>query len=807
MDLFEHADGIGRGPAPPAPAVPVPQVRGARPGSPFAAGAARHPAFRRAAPAPPPARLPVARPAVAPAHAAASEELRGKVRRVVCRTESGFTVLAIRTGNGSEVSLQTLTAQEFREGDAIIAEGAWGDYRGRPQFRAEVVRADMPRGARGVADWLRGGAVRGIGPAAIAKLAAAFGDRLPDVAGDAAALRKGGLKPAQADALAKTWNANAGMGELEARLRGFGLKPRQAVRVIEEYGAAAIRIIETNPWEMVDIEGIGFPTADRIAGEAGLDMTCSARIQAGMHWAFGEMLAREGHCGMPEPELVSSAAEMLDVGQDVIRHGMDRFADGARILRCGLTGLVFPSALLHAEEVAVDNIAALLARSAGAVAPEDAERAVLRAEAELGVALDRDGGQFAAAVMALSNAVTIITGGPGTGKSTAQAVIVKAHSYFGREDARVQLAAPTGRAAKRLSETSGRQARTIHRLLEFSPGEGGFLYSARNPLRLDVAIIDEISMVDTRLFASLAEALPPDACLTLVGDADQLPSVGPGQVLRDLIDSGLVPVARLTRVHRQAAGSGVAVAAQRINRGEPPEQPGGAMRGFSVTHKADHEVIAAVVKLVRFGLPEAGFDPMRDVQVIAAMRRGDTGVEALNRALKAALNPASDDGNTIRLGVRELTAGDRVMQQRNDYQKGVYNGEVGIVTAVGHDAEPGGTRTGWATADFSGVEARYTAKDAEDIDLAYAATVHKVQGCETPVVVFAAPRGHRRMLNRNLLYTGVTRARMDCRIVGDRQTVDTAPSIADAARRHTGLRERLAFVMENENSPSRTQFR
>jgi exodeoxyribonuclease V alpha subunit len=726
------------------------------------------------------------------------EEIVCRVRRVIYQMkDSGFTVLAVRTEDREEVSLQAHTSQSFRENDRIVARGDWVTYKGRPQFKAASVRPEIPKGASGVVAWLKGGAVPGVGPAAVKKLLATFGESLPEAMRDADTLGRVVTKR-QAAALAHAWNANAGLGELEAKLREMGLLPRQAVKVIEQYGARAPRQLKTDPWAIFEIEGIGFKTCDRIAETNGLDMRHPSRLDTGLRWALNESLNRNGHCGLPPGALLSAAAAMLDLEQEDLDTAMEVFLSGGRVVVDDVTGLVYPPAMLATEEAAAKHLAALLVRSRARVSPEVAEDAVRRAERELGKELDRDGGQLEAAIAALSNSVTIITGGPGTGKSTTQEVIVKAQEMLGRGADDVRLGAPTGRAAKRLAETSGREAMTIHRLLDWKASIGGFAHDANNPLKLTVAILDEISMVDLRLFASLVEAMPLDSALVLVGDADQLPSVGPGQVLRDLIASGLIPVARLTRVHRQAEGSGIAVAAQRINRGESPEEAGGRMRGFKVVHKPDHALFAEIVRLVRFELPERGFDPMKDVQVVAAMRVGEVGVDALNAALKAALNPVLPDGRSIRMPTGDFTIGDRVMQIRNDYEKGIYNGEVGTVTGVGYDADPRGGQRPWVTADFGGVVGRYTPASATEVALAYATSVHKVQGCEAPFVVFAAPWGHRRMLGRNLLYTGVTRARLECLVVGDKATVDEAPKKADFMRRHTGLRERLVRAVEAE---------
>ena len=805
MELTDTADA----PAAAEDTTPRRPVLPMRPMSPFS----RSMASLRAVPGAAPARS-AARTAAAPEAEPSPDQIEGRISRIICKRipDSGFIVLALSMPGGKETTVQANTSQELRELDELVALGTWSTYKGRRQFKAETLRLRMPRNARGVASWLKS-AVKGIGPATIARLVESYGDALPDMMRNPEALRLGGLRqPGLAEEASRRWCANGGLGELEATLRKLGIRSsKQVVRIIERFGASAENVVATNPWELTEVEGIGFPTADAIARENGLSLEAPRRLQTGLSWVLSECLNRGGHCGMPENQLVSAASEMLEVAVEVVEAAMERFIDDVNVVLDDETKLVFPGELIDAERNAARHLAALLARSGGARSPAAAEAAVLRAERELGVSLDRDGGQFEAAVMALSQAVCVITGGPGTGKSTTQAVIVKAHSYFGRDAGRISMAAPTGRAAKRLTETSGQEARTIHRLLAFSAAAGGFTYDEDNQLQTDVCIVDEFSMVDIRLFASLAEALPLDCVFTLVGDADQLPSVGPGQVLRDLIASGVVPTARLTRVHRQAAGSGIAVAAQRINAGNAPEEPGTRMRGFSVSHKPDGALLAEIVRQVRFVLPEQGFDPMRDVQVMAAMRKGDVGVDVLNQALKDALNPALDDGRTVRffertimvdgrperVAKRTFTVDDRVMQFRNDYSKGVYNGETGTITAVGTEND-GNISRPWVTVDFTGTEARYTPDDAEDLDLAYAATVHKIQGCEAPVVIFATPDSHRSMLDRNLLYTGVTRARIECRIIGDRHVVNAAPRRTGAGRRHTGLRERLVAAMRAE---------
>lgn len=724
------------------------------------------------------------------------EEIKGRIIRVIFHAaDSGYTVLAARIhGEKKDATIQVTTGIKVNAGDKVRAHGEWTTYKGKPQFKADMIQMEIPEGAKGVAEWLRNGAVQGVAQGTIRKMIKAFGEDIQNVIGDAEALAEV-IPQTKADAIAKAWNSNANQPQLVTALFEVGLKPKQIARVIEQYGAAAMKKIETNPWEFVEtIEGIGFPTADQIARAKGLSMTSAKRIMTGLDWVLNESLNRDGHCGIPKNALLSNAVDMLQVPEEVVEHSFNDFLDGVNVVEDTDVNLVYSRSLWDAENDLADKLAALQCRPFRFMDKEEAESLLEETEAELGIRLDRDGGQIDAATMVLSNGVSIITGGPGTGKSTTQRAIVKALSDAGK---RVALAAPTGRASKRLSETSGQDAQTLHRLLVYSPMDGCFVHNEDNPLKIDVVIVDEFSMVDIRLAASVVSALPPHAMLLMVGDFDQLPSVGPGQVLRDLILSEVLPVARLTRVHRQAEGSGIAIAAHRINTGLTPMDPEDPMRGFSVINKKDHEAIDEVIRLVRFELPEMGFDPMKDVQILTSMKVGDVGTEALNIALKSALNPASDDINhSVTLIKKTFSIGDRIMQMRNDYQKGVYNGEVGTVIAVGEETNEDGKKTKFLKADFDGVEAMYLPSEVDDIELAYAATVHKSQGCEFPVVIFVAAMSHRRMLNRNLLYTGVTRSRTECIIVGEQNAIERAVETADSFRRHTGLQYRIMHAME-----------
>lgn len=758
----------------------------------------RSPLFRRFAVNPPTA-------AAAPRRVAAAkavpewERLTGVVRRVLHHTPgNGFTALVLRIPGG-DAKVQGWSRRRVREGERLAVEGTWGEWRGSRQFKAEMLRRDGPATPEFALEWLYG--VPDLDPQTARYMAQSLGRGLPDALSNVDQLASAGLSHPVAEALCAAWRLEQESPELEARLRHLGLSPQQALQAVSRFGLEIRTLLDSDPWQLSEIGSIGFRDADTMARANGFSETSEARLRAGMRWVLAEALKGQGHCGLTEAMVVAGGAKALDLPETLLQDAFAGFVDGTTIQIDPVTGLVFQTELLQAEQKLVERILAMLSSPPSAALQLRAVAAVEAAERSLGVQLDRDGGQFEAAAMALSHSISIITGGPGTGKSTTQAVIVLALEFMGMERDRIRLAAPTGRAARRLAEVSGREAWTLHRVLDFDPVHRCFRRGPLRPLDMDYAIVDEFSMVDLTLAMSLLCATPAGSRLLMVGDVDQLPSVGPGQVLRDLIESGQVPVARLTRVHRQAAGSGIAAAAAQVNAGLPPDTSED-VRDFRIEECSDAALTEAVLETVRFELPEQGFDPLRDVQVIASMRRGDLGIEQLNIAIKAALNPATSDAATVTLGRLTLTVHDRVMQVRNDYGKGVYNGEVGRITAVGTDMQPNGKQRAWAKADFSGVEARYTAEEADDLDLAYAVTVHKVQGCEAPVLLFLVPREHRHMLTRNLFYTGITRGQLLVIVMGDRRTIAAAPQNERARLRLTGLQQRLAnHKMLTNNEP------
>lgn len=722
-------------------------------------------------------------------------EVSGKVTAVIYTTSDGYAVYAVRGNDGKDHKVTVTSDVKAKKGDKIVAKGSWSTYKGQPTFKAVMIMHDIPKGARGVVTWLKTGPATGVGKATAEKLAKHFGDELIDVVGDASRLVEAGIPKSRAEAIAEAWNSNASQPELVEFLGRFGIGEMTIAKIVKRFGAAARRIVQENPWRLAEtIDGVGFATADDIALEAGHKKDSAARLQAGVRFALDQKTAREGHCGLPFDILVDEAVRLLAVDRSLVQAATRQVMEDKTVITDDVTGLIYPEGLHKAEQGLAERLKKLLEH--GSRIPEDTARAAIEAAvAELGVI--RDESQVEAAVMAVTSPLSIITGGPGTGKSTTQRVIVSALEALGRE---VVLAAPTGRAAKRLAEVSGRPASTCHRLLSFSAEKGGFEFDASCPFEEDNIIIDEFSMVDVRLGQAFMDAVKRDGAVTIVGDVDQLPSVGAGQVLRDLIEAGAIPVARLKTVHRQKGDSGIVVAASRINSGLSPVVEGDDLNGFElhsgmIETGSPEALRATVVDLMARRLPSMGYDPISDIQVLSSMRKGELGIHVLNEELKKALNPANEK-NSVEVRKRVFSIGDRVMHLRNDYAKKVYNGEVGTVTWVGTRKNDDNRDEPSFRVDYSGYQAFYGPSDVQDVELSWAATVHKSQGCEFPVVIFVCPDAHRRMLTRNLLYTAVTRAKKLCVVVGHETALEHAVANADVDSRFTGLSRRLAEEME-----------
>ena len=711
------------------------------------------------------------------------EVLAGAVERVTFHGEdSGFCVLRVKARGHRELVTVVGHAAAVAAGEWITASGEWvNDRTYGPQFRSRFLKATAPTSTEGIEKYLGSGMIRGIGPVYAKKLVRAFGERVFDVIeSEPGRLREvGGIGPVRAERITVAWAEQKAVREIMMFLHGHGVGTARAVRIFRTYGADAVQVMSENPYRLArDIRGIGFRTADAIAMRLGIGKSAMIRLRAGVSHALTEAM-NDGHCGLPAAELLPAAAELLEAPEDLVRTAIDEELDAGNVVtdRVGDTPCVFLAGLHRAEQ----GIAERLQRIAQGPLPWpriDPDKALPWIERRTGLLLADS--QRDAVRLALSSKVLVVTGGPGVGKTTIVNAILR---ILAAKGAGLLLCAPTGRAARRMTETSGFEARTIHRLLEVDPASGGFRRDAGHPVDCDLLVVDEASMVDVPLMHALVKAVPERAALLIVGDIDQLPSVGPGQVLADIIGSGTVPVVRLTEVFRQAAKSRIIVNAHRINAGGVPElEPPETISDFYFVPADDPEgAVPKVLELVRTRIPRRfGLDPVRDIQVLCPMNRGGVGARSLNIELQAVLNPAGER-RVERFGWT-FARGDKVMQVENDYDKDVYNGDIGRID----DVDP---ELGEVAARFDGRAVTYGFGELDALVPAYATTIHKSQGSEYPAVVIPLMTQHYVMLRRNLLYTGVTRGKRLVVLVGQRKAVAIAVKAASGRRRWSKLRE------------------
>lgn len=714
-----------------------------------------------------------------------SEALAGLVERVTFHNpETGFCVLRVKTRGQRDPIIVVGHAGAISAGEFVQLVGSWvNDRVYGQQFRASFLKSSPPTTLEGIERYLGSGLIRGIGTVYAKRLVHGFGDAVFDIIEQQPErLREvPGIGPRRADRIIASWREQKVIREIMLFLHTHGVGTSRSVRIFRTYGAEAVAVISENPYHLArDINGIGFRTADQIAANLGIEKTAPIRLRAGIHYALAEAMD-DGHCGLPADELIAFAAKLIEVPALLTEEALDHeiaagdvVADMVADRRC-----VFLAALYRTEQ----DIAARLRDLSRGDAPWpmiDATVAIPWVEAKTGLALVES--QREAIRVALTSKVMVITGGPGVGKTTLLNAILR---IVTAKDVRVALCAPTGRAAKRLSESTGHQAKTIHRLLETDPRSGSFRKDETSPLACELLVIDEASMVDIFLIRALLRALPQSAALLIVGDVDQLPSVGPGQVLADIIGSGAVPTVRLSEVFRQAAQSQIILNAHRINRGQMPflEQTGPGSDFYFIDAAGPEDVLAKLSAVVMRRIPQAfGLDPVRDVQVLCPMNRGATGARMLNIALQQALNPPGER-SVERFGWT-FCPGDKVMQIENDYDRDVYNGDLGFVSRIDQDEAE-------MHVMFDDREVSYGFGELDTLVLAYATTIHKSQGSEYPAVVIPLTTQHYIMLARNLVYTAVTRGRRLVVIIGQRKAIAQAVRNHGTARRWSKLRERL----------------
>jgi exodeoxyribonuclease V alpha subunit len=713
------------------------------------------------------------------------EVLAGLVERVTYHNaENGFCVLRAKARGHRDLVTVVGHAAAIAAGEWITASGGWvNDRTHGQQFKAQFLRTSAPTSAEGIEKYLSSGMIRGVGPVYAKKLVRAFGEKVFDVIeATPDRLREiDGIGPVRAASILAAWAEQKAVREIMVFLHSHGVGTARAVRIFKTYGADAIQVMTENPYRLArDIRGIGFKTADAIAMKLGIEKIAMVRVRAGISYALTEAMD-EGHCGLPTGELIPLAEKLLEVPQGLIHTALDLERQEGSVIadRIGERDCIFLAGLHGAERAVAERLRTLIN---GALPWPwiDPEKALPWVEQRTGLTLAES--QTAAVRLALTAKVLVITGGPGVGKTTIVNSILR---ILAAKGVGILLCAPTGRAAKRMSEATGMEARTIHRLLEVDPKAGGFRRGLDNPLDCDLLVVDEASMVDILLMHALLKAVPNQAALLIVGDVDQLPSVGPGQVLADVIGSGAIPVVRLTEVFRQAAKSRIIVNAHRVNQGQMPEfdQPEQDSDFYFVPADDPETAVGRIIELVKTRIPRRfGLDPIRDIQVLCPMNRGGVGARSVNIELQAALNPAGDH-KVERFGWT-FAPGDKVMQIENDYDKEVYNGDIGYID----DVDPNASEV---LTNFDGRSVTYGFGELDMLVPAYATTIHKSQGSEYPAVIIPVLTQHYPMLQRNLLYTGVTRGKRLVVLVGQKKAVAIAVRNISGRRRWSKLEEWL----------------
>ncbi len=714
-----------------------------------------------------------------------TERLSGSIERVTFHNEeNGFSVLRLKVRGKRDLATVVGVAAAPSAGEFVECIGAWQNDRVHGmQFRAHQITPVAPNTLDGIERYLGSGLIKGLGPFFAKKLVSMFGDSVLEVIESEPdrLLEVSGIGQKRATLIATSWAEQKAVRDIMLFLQSHGVGTARAWRIYRLYGDAAIAKVSENPYRLsLDIDSIGFQTADAIASSLGIERNSRIRAEAGIRHVLMQ-LSLEGHCAVPAATLVESASSLLGIEQPIVAEALVGETSRGTVVTETLNDqpCVFLAQLHQAETQVAANLQRLLA---GILPwkPLDPHDVLPWIEQETRLVLSPS--QRSAVTLALSSKVTIITGGPGVGKTTILRAIL---AVLNREKVPVALCAPTGRAAKRLSESTGMEAKTIHRLLEFDPKAFDFRRNRNNPLDTSLVIVDETSMVDVLLMQKLVAAIPDRSAIIFVGDVDQLPSVGPGAVLSDMIDSGAIPTVRLTEIFRQAAESMIIVNAHRINQGELPlETVGDGLSDFYLVRASSPEDLhGKLMQLVTKRIPgRFNLDPVRDIQVLTPMNRGGIGTKSLNAELQAALNGTAEP-RVNRFG-SSFAPGDKVLQTLNNYDKEVFNGDIGLIEAVSIEE-------GMLSVRFDRKLVDYAFDELDELSLAYATSIHKSQGSEYPAVVIPLAMQHYTLLERNLVYTAVTRGRKLVVIVAEPKALAMAIRTCRSKRRLTALAARL----------------
>ncbi len=710
-------------------------------------------------------------------------ELKGQLERITyTNAETGYTVARINLLDSGKPVTVVGTFIAPTPGEMLALRGEWSNHpKYGDQFKVTESRTLVPATTDGIRKYLGSGLIKGIGKSMAARIVDHFGNNTLEIIDkDIEKLtRVKGIGPRTVDKIKTAWMAQRQIRDVMIFLQGHGVGPGFAARIFARYGSDAIAVVQSNPYQLAtDITGIGFKIADKIASQTGFPRDDPRRAVAGLLFLLNRF-AEEGHVYYPRELLTERAGDLLGVGPEVVSAALKAAVATGRLVMESVEGQpVFLSRLFKSETGTAEHLVNLITAPAANQVP-DPDSAIAWVQGRLRLQLAHN--QQAALRCALRSKVMVITGGPGTGKTTIINAVLR---IYARHRTRAQLAAPTGRAAKRMQETTGLPAKTIHRLLEFSFKAGGFQKNPDNPLACDLLIIDEASMLDIVLARHLLSAVPVHARIILVGDINQLPSVGPGNVLTDIISSEVLPVVTLTEIFRQARASRIVVNAHRVNRGKMPQAhpPGSESDFYFIEQEDPQQVLETILDLVQRRIPgHFDVDPCSDIQVLTPMHKGVAGAENLNRELQKRLNPGASG---VARGELQYCVNDKVMQIKNNYDKDVFNGDIGIIAHIDAPAETVHIR-------FDEREVGYSFGELNEIVLAYAVSVHKSQGSEYPVVVMPVLTQHYILLQRNLIYTAITRARALVVLVGTRKALAIGINNNKIESRFSRLQSRL----------------